>query len=256
MTSHVLHATNTLPNAAHSPWIRERWFFGLMAAALMLVVITGFGYSTYVRMQPGSTAFGGPTMSPLVRFHAAVSASWMLLLLVQTSLIASRRTAVHRRLGIAGGALAAAVIVFGWIVAIDMTARGQRGEATAGPGTLEFLIFPVEELVVFTTLIGVALYVRRKPNAHKRLMMLGTIALIPAATTRPLVPESTLMTLALLGVPEAIFIAALMLYDMRANGRLHAATIWGGGFLLLCAASRTWISGTHLWLAFARAVTS
>src|SRR5262245_32413748 len=85
-----------------SSWIRERRFFNGMAVALTVVIIVGFAWSTYVRTRPGSTAFGGPTLLPIVRAHAAASASWMLLLILQTSLIASRRTALHRRLGAVG----------------------------------------------------------------------------------------------------------------------------------------------------------
>jgi len=231
-----------------------------MAVALTLVVVAGFAWSTYVRTRPGSTAFGGPTLLPLVRLHAAVSASWMVLLIVQTWLIASRRIGVHRRVGVLGGVLAAGLVVLGWIVAFDLRPLPATVAPTLGvvpaPGTLEFLILPAEELLVFTTLIGIGLYARRRrPDVHKRLMILGTLALIPAATTRPPSPGSALMTVAMFGLPEAIFIGALMLHDLRTTGRLHAATIWGGGVVLIGAVSRTWMSHTDLWLAFARAIT-
>ena len=119
---------------------------------------------------------------------------------------------------------------------------------------MEFLILPAEELLVFSTLIGSALYARHKPGVHKRLMILGTLALIPAATTRPPPPGSTLMALGMFGVPEALFVFALIVHDVRTIGRLHPATIWGGGFVLLGAASRCWISHTDLWLWLAGTV--
>jgi hypothetical protein len=227
-----------------------------MAIALTILVSAGFAWSTYVRTRPGSTAFGGPTLLPLVRLHAAVSAAWLALLILQTSLIAARRTDVHRRLGLIGGVLAVALVVFGWIVAFDLRPMPPTGDASLGvvpaPGTLEFLILPAEELLVFSTLIGIAFYARHSPGAHKRLMMLGTLALIPAATTRPPSPGSTLMALGMFGLPEAIFIATLVRHDIRTSGRLHPATLWGGGLVLIGAVSRNWISHTGLWLAFAR----
>jgi hypothetical protein len=227
-----------------------------MAIALTILVSAGFAWSTYVRTRPGSTAFGGPTLLPLVRVHAAVSAAWLALLILQTSLIAARRTDVHRRLGLIGGVLAAALVVCGWIVTFDVRPMPPTGGPSLGvvpaPGTLEFLILPIEELLVFSTLIGIALYARHNPGAHKRLMMLGTLSLIPAATTRPPSPGSALMALGMFGLPEAIFIAALIRYDIRTNGRLHLATLWGGGLVLIGAVSRNWISHTDLWLAFAR----
>jgi hypothetical protein len=225
-----------------------------------------------VRTRPGSTAFGGPTLLPIVRLHAAVSAAWIGLLVLQTSLIAARRTDVHRRLGLIGAVLAPALVVLGWIVTFDSINLPPAVSPSPGvapalgtlkflilpaqPGTYEFLILPVEELLVFSALIGIGLYARHRPGAHKRLMMLGTLALIPAATTRPPSPGSTLMTLGMFGVPEAIFIAILMLHDVRMSGRLHPATPWGGGLVMIGAISRNWISHTDLWLALAGSFAS
>src|SRR6188472_2404745 len=92
---------------------REHRFFTRSTVVIALLVVIGFGFSTYVRTRPGATAFGGPTLKPLVRIHSAVSTGWIALLVFQTVLIARRRTPLHRRLGILGGALASGVIVFG-----------------------------------------------------------------------------------------------------------------------------------------------
>src|SRR4026208_1664752 len=90
-----------------------------MAVSLTMVTGAAFAWSTYVRTRPGSTAFGGPTLLPIVRLHAAVSAAWIGLLVLHTSLIAARRTDVHRRLGLIGAVLAPAPVVLGWIVTFD-----------------------------------------------------------------------------------------------------------------------------------------
>jgi hypothetical protein len=229
-----------------------------MAVALTMVILAGFAWSTYVRTRPGATAFGGPTLLPIVRLHASVSAAWMLLLILQTALIAARKTPLHRRLGVVGGVLACALVVLGWIVAFDLrpalTARAVG--LVPPPGTVEFLILPAEELLVFSILMGWGFYARKRPGVHKRLMVLGTLVLIPAATTRPPLPGSALMALGMLGVPEALFILALMIHDVRTTGRLHPATIWGGGLVLVGAASRCSMSHTDLWLWIARAIQS
>src|SRR5262245_42532238 len=96
---------------------REHRFFTRSAMVIALLVVVGFGFSTYVRTRPGATAFGGPTLKPLVRIHAAVSTGWIALLVCQALLVARRQTRLHRRLGFLGGALASGVIVFGWLVA-------------------------------------------------------------------------------------------------------------------------------------------
>ena len=155
----------------------------------------------------GATAFGGPTLKPLVRIHAAVSTGWIALLVFQTFLVAARRTPLHRRLGVVGGALASGAIVFGWLVAVRAT------DPIVNPRAFEFFILPSSELLVFTVLIGCALLWRQTPSTHKRLMLLGTLALIPAATTRPVPPGSLLFLIGMVGVPEAVFILALVAHD-------------------------------------------
>ena len=64
------------------------------------------------------------------------------------------------------------------------------------------------------------------------------------------------MALGMFGLPEAMFIAALMLHDLRTTARLHQTTIWGSGMVLVGAVSGSWLSHTDLWLGFARAVQS
>jgi hypothetical protein len=56
------------------------------------------------------------------------------------------------------------------------------------------------------------------------------------------------------GLPEAMFLLALSFHDRRSLGRLHTATLWGGGLLLTSAFSRTWVAETGVWLACADAV--
>jgi hypothetical protein len=48
-----------------------------------------------------------------------------------------------------------------------------------------------------------------------------------------------------------LFIAALVAYDLKKQGRLHPATLWGGGLMLLSQPARLWLSQTEAWNAFA-----
>jgi len=111
---------------------------------------------------------------------------------------------------------------------------------------------PFQELVVFAILLGAALWLRKRGDYHKRLMLLGTIALIPAATTRPLLPGSLPNDLAMFGLAEAMFVLAFCLHDRRVSRHVHSSTLWGGGLLLLTAASRTLVVETDAWLSFAK----
>ena len=231
---------------------RDRSFFTSVAMANALIIVAGFGYSTYARIQLGDSRFGGPTLPALVRLHAAVSAAWTVLLIAQTRLLAGRRVRLHRRLGIVGGLLALAVVGLGWIVAVSAVGRGMNAGEPDATMALRFFILPFQELVVFAILIGAALWLRNRGGYHKRLMLLGTLALIPAATTRPFLPGSLLGTLTMFGLAEVMFLVALCVHDRRTSGRVHAATLWGGGLLLITAVSRTLVMGTDAWLVFAK----
>jgi hypothetical protein len=244
---------------AHAPGVRarsrDRTFFSAVAIANAIILIAGFGYSTYARIHLGDARFGGPTLSNLVRLHAAVATAWTALLIVQTRLIAAGRIRLHRRLGVAGGVTAATVVGLGWVVAVTAVGRFVSAGEPAATMALRFFILPCQELAVFTALVGAALWLRKRGDYHKRLMLLATIALIPAATTRPFFPGSLPNTLMMFGLAETGFVVALCLHDRRMLGHLHAATVWGGGLLLLTAVSRTLVAGTDTWLAVAKGLT-
>lgn len=233
---------------------RDRTFFTAAAIANALIIVVGFGYSTYVRVQLGDARFGPPTLPTLLRLHAAVSTAWTVLLIVQTRLIASSRVRLHRQLGVIGGVTAAAVVGLGWIVAVAASGRFASAGEPGATMALRFFILPFQELGVFAILVGAALWLRKRADYHKRLMLLGTIALIPAATTRPFVPGSLPNTLMMFGLAEVMFLVALWVHDRRTSSHLHAATRWGGGLLLVTAVSRTLVAGTDAWLVVAKAL--
>jgi hypothetical protein len=243
-------------NLAHAPAVytrnRDRTFFTAVAIANALIVAAGFGYSTYARLHLGDPRFGGPTLSTLVRLHAAVATAWTVLLIVQTQLIAVSRFRLHRRLGVAGGITALAVVGSVWVVAVTAIGRFASAGEPGATMAMRFFILPCQELAVFTALVGAALWLRKSGDYHKRLMILGTLALIPAATTRPFSPDSLPNILMMFGLPEILFVVALCVHDRRTSGQVHAATLWGGGLLVVTAVSRTLVAGTDTWLSVAK----
>ncbi|HET9466870.1 MAG TPA: hypothetical protein VFO48_00605, partial [Vicinamibacterales bacterium] len=104
----------------------DRVFYTGMAVAMGLTVFVGFGPSYYLRVLssgPGATISGGP-ITPLIHLHGVLFTAWVLLFIVQTALVAGRRVAVHRRLGVATAVLAASMIVAGTSTAIATASRG------------------------------------------------------------------------------------------------------------------------------------
>ena len=161
----------------------DRLFYGGMASALGLTVLAGFSRTYYLRFFAGgpSLTFSGGPFTALVHVHGALFTAWVVLFIVQAALVASGRVAVHRRLGVAGGLLAAAMMTAGTTIAI---ASAARGAAPPGADPLAFLVVPLFDMVLFATFISAALAMRRDKEAHKRLMMLAYVSIVAAAIAR------------------------------------------------------------------------
>lgn len=230
----------------------DRVFYGGMAITMALTVFVGFAPTYYLRGPFGAppTVSGATTLSPLAQLHGAVFTAWVLLFIVQTALVASHRTRIHRRLGIAGGVLGAVMVVIGASTAI---ASAARGAAPPGPDPLAFLAIPLFDMVVFPVLLGAALWHRRRPETHKRLMLLAYISIITAAIARlpGVLPHGPLAFFGL----SFVFLAIAMIYDALSRHRVHPAYIWGGALLVLSVPVRLMVSGTAIWRAFAEFLT-
>jgi hypothetical protein len=218
-----------------------------MAIAIALVVFVGFAPTFYLRGY-----YHAEPLPKVFAIHGAVFSAWVVVFVVQIALVSARRTDVHRKLGVIGGVLAALMVVMGYQAAI---AAARRGFQTPGlPPPLVFLAVPIFDLVVFPVLVGTALWYRRNPATHKRLMLLAMLAVITAAIARlpgvlPFGPP------AFFGLTD-LFLVAGLAWDKWTRGSVHPAYIWGGLFLVLSQPLRLVVSGTDTWLRIATWLTS
>jgi hypothetical protein len=227
---------------------RDRLFYSSLATAMALTVFLGFGQTYYFRLVADTpTTLTGRPMTPTLHAHAIAFSAWVLLFLVQTLLVASRRVWVHRRLGYASMALAATMIVVGLRTAIQGAARGS---APPGVDSLTFLAVPFFDIVLFTGFVSAALLKRRDKEAHKRLMVLAYVSIITAAIARMpgILPLGPLVFFGL----SFLFVIAGMVYDWTSRGRIHQVYKVGAPIIALSVPLRLAISGTPAWQAFAR----
>jgi len=224
---------------------RHGWFFTGMATAVMATVIAGFAPTYYLK-----PLFATPALTVPVHVHGALFTAWVLLFVVQTSLVAANRTALHRRLGVVGAVLALTMVATGTALAVESarTARPALG-VLAAASPLFVLVIPLASVVVFTILVGLGLYYRRRPDAHKRLMLFATIALLPPALGRMRILNA-IGPPAFFGV-TVLFIVVVVAYDYWTRRRVHAVSLWGGLFLALSFPGRIALGHTDAWLTFA-----
>jgi len=160
----------------------DHLFFSAMAVVILASVFVGFARTYYL-----AGVFKAPLPNLLIHIHGLVFSCWILLLIVQTSLVAAGRMGVHRRLGLLGFGLACLVLVLGLLAATDQLAR-HFAPGEAGIRARAFYALTLTVMLAFSTLIYFAFRNRFNPAAHKRLILIATIAILDAAFERWRVP--------------------------------------------------------------------
>lgn len=229
------------------PGRADRRFYTCAAIVAALLVFAGFAHSYYLKAVFGAPTFA-PVMTPLLHLHGLVMTSWFLLFVVQARLIATRRTPLHRRVGVFGGLLAATMLVVGTVLAIT---QAKLGRPPGPPGALGFLVVPLGDMLVFGLLVGTGLYFRNRVQIHRRLMLLATLSILAAAIAR--IPIGFIANggpLVFYGLAD-LFVLACVVYDTVKNRRLHPAFALGALFVIASHPLRLMLAGTDTWMRFA-----
>jgi len=227
---------------------RERIFFSMMIFAVAITVFGGFARTFYLRGY-----FVPESLPNLLRLHGLVFSSWIVLFFTQTVLIAAKRVDIHRRLGIAGGVLAALMVIIGTLTAIIRAKSFDPPPGFSSP--LIFLTIPLGDMLVFAILVTTGLWFRRQKNAHKSLMLLATIAILPAAVARlPFAFIQAYGPIAFFGLSD-LFILPLIAFEYFVRGQVQRSTILGGLLIVASHPLRLIIGNTHAWLVFATWLT-
>jgi hypothetical protein len=227
----------------------DHGFYRWTAIAAFAVVVVGFARTYYLKL-----LFGAPALPWLLHLHGALMTSWFALFFAQTSLIAAHRIRLHKRLGILGGVLAGLMVIVGAAVALRAATRDLHVPTTGGPPPLAALGFLLAVLLVFATLVGTALLLRRRRDWHKRLMLMSCVILAGPGLAR--ITFERLPALAFLrgGGPGGSFDLVMLLvyvciaWDTWRHRRLHPAFVCGAlliaavdlPFIWIFLSSSTW----------------
>jgi hypothetical protein len=223
------------------------------ASFVIFVSVAGFGPSLVDQSRRTLP------LDALVGAHGVVTSAWLLLFLVQASLVAIRRTAAHRRLGATGAILTLAMIVIGTLTTIEGARRGydlsgDLGRAVAPPDSppptredfVAGMFAPLLGFVGFGALVAAGLWFRHRPEIHKRLMLLALLVLTGVPLLHlsgyvighwPKMYES--MSIAVPLTANLLLFAGAV-HDKLTLGRIHPVSLW---------MPLVWIGGTALLLA-------
>lgn len=230
----------------------DRWIFVFTAASFIAIVLAGFIPDSMMKIAAVQAAERPPF--PLVlHMHAVLMGSFLLLLLTQTTLMATGRNDLHRRVGIASFVVAPALVLVGFILVPTMYHQTLNALQTAPPGgraKLQQFLLIRENIMLLQVRIGILFPLflliglrARGKNAgiHKRMMILATALALPAGfdritwipSTMPFSPMSAdLYTL--------LAVSPMFVWDVVRNRTIHPAyLIWLGVSLPFTVAVHT-----------------
>ena len=236
-------------------------FYFHFAIALAAIAFGGFALTYFYPLARGR--FDGPA---ILHVHGILFFGWMLLFIAQARL-ASTSIRSHHALGLVGISLATAMVAASLVVIVgglsESSASGTADTARA------LSIVPVVAISTFCVFFVLAIANRRRPEIHKRCMVMATITLLPPAVARVLfvlfapagsgarpsfaAPVTDLGVALRITMAPALLIDLLVLvpiaYDWRSRGRPHPIYLVGGICLVLLHIARPFIAETAAWRA-------
>ncbi len=226
--------TGVLPRA------RSGWSLYLGLSLLFVIIVAVGFWPSYF----GALTTGDVDRPWFIHFHAVVYVGWLGLFVTQAALAAKGRLRQHMRVGNFLIGYGVVVILVGLLATFGMfwlrVRAGAVAEAQAG------LISPLLDMIVFTPFFAAAVYFRRVPDLHKRLMIVATTVLLIAAVARMRFLGGDLLVVYLVWV-SPIWIA--MLRDFFSRRMLHPVYVVGLiAIALEGTPTRRFIRETDAWL--------
>jgi hypothetical protein len=198
--------------------------------------------------------FGSPPLSALLYVHGTVMTGWVVLLVAQTGLVATRRTRWHRLLGVFGVFWAALVVLLGSITTLHAAAREVREHTSFAASQITITSLDLLQMMFFAAFVALAVQLRHRPGDHKRLMLLTIACMLPDALGRLPVSFMTQATEAqhnlriMLGLD--MFVIIVVGFDTIWHRRLHPAFAWGALLFVGAFHVALDLTQTHEWIVF------
>jgi hypothetical protein len=216
-------------------WDSVARFYLIMSVISCVIIFLGFAPSFYLKR----VIHAPPPLTFLTIVHGLIFTAWSLLFVTQASLIACKKPALHRQLGIMGAVLFGVVSTLGYATAITAAKLGHV--PPGAPPPLAFMALPILGISAALILVSLALWNRRRSDWHMRLMLAAMFTMTAPATHRITIPlgfaeQGTWIALI---VVELLLIAA-MAHDVRNAKRIHPAN-----WVAICV-----VAATHLGVAW------
>ena len=262
MASHVTQRNTAEAKVSNSALAGKRpWrigFFTVMPGVILLFVAAGFTRTLFAR-----PLFHPAPIPPYLYVHGIVLTCWFVWAWAQSLLISAGRIANHRRLGAVGACFAAAVVAAALMASFGSVSRKpfdlNADASIMGTGLSGITVAQFRSSVVWGNIVNAlsfALFVagavifRRRPQIHKRCMLLASISIVEPALARiarwpgfggeqgPFIP-----------VVVWSLVAALAVYDLVSRKRLELCTVFAIIWLLIVRNGAVFVSNTNIGLS-------
>ncbi len=193
------------------PLFLSKYFYFSMSLLVAAVVIYGFGHTVDNRLVHAT-----PPRPWILWVHGAVFSGWVAFFIFQSALVRTHHVKLHRLTGWFGAALGVLIPVLG-IATFIVMARFRIAHFHQY-GIKPFFGSAVLDMISFALPFWLAIYWRKKPEFHRRLVLIATCALTGAAFARfPMMPQPH--GLAYAGVDALILLGVAR--DLIVNRRIH-----------------------------------
>jgi hypothetical protein len=215
----------------------DKYFYFTMSFVFAAIVVWGFSRTVNANLFHAS-----PPRPLLLWIHGAAFSGWVVFYIFQSALVRMRKVKVHRLLGWFGAGLASAMVVLGCVIGVIMARFDWY--TLHYTGTDVFLSVPFGDMLEFGPIVGLAIFWRRKPELHRRLMFIATCCLLDAPFARfDYLYDHNLLFLCLDGV-----ILLGVVRDLVVDHRIHkvyrialpALLAWQGVMIYLWRVAPAW----------------
>lgn len=202
--------------------ILDRYFYFSMSLLVAAIVVAGFQRTV------NDNLFHPAVRRPFILWiHASAFAAWVIFFICQSALVRIHKVSWHRFLGWFGAGLATVMVVLGVTTAIVM-ARFDAVQLHQS-GTDAFLSVPFFDMIAFGPCIALAIYWRKRPEFHRRLIFVATCVLLDAAFGRFDYLFDHNLFYACLDLVIVLGVAR----DLLVDGRVHKVYRWALPLLII-----------------------
>jgi hypothetical protein len=222
----------------------DKYFY--FAMSLLFAAIVVWGFSQSINQNLFHPALPRPF---LLWIHAAAFSGWVAFYIFQSALVRTHNVKWHRFFGWFGVGLGVAMVGLGLTIAVIM---GRFDAVALHQPNPTFLAIPFADMLFFASPFALAIYWRRKPEFHRRLLFLASCALLDAPFGRFLyIFNHSLFYLCL----DAVMLLGVA-RDLVVNRSVHK--VYRVAIPLLCAAQLVviylWRGSPAWWLGITKAI--